>query len=141
MEPRLSLLTLGVNDIGISREFYEKGLGWSVSSASNEHVVFLKTHGAVVALFGKTELAKDAGVDGQGSGFRDFALAHNVRTKEEVTEVLAQAERGGGRIVKPAQDVFWGGHSGYFEDPDGFLWEVAWNPHFPLDEKGEVQLP
>ncbi|UOF00670.1 VOC family protein [Bdellovibrio reynosensis] len=141
MDARLSLITLGVNSISLSREFYEKGLGWNVSSASNENVVFLKTRGAVISLFGKQELAKDAQVDGQGSGFRDFALAHNVRTKEEVAEVLNQAEIAGGRIIKPAQDVFWGGHSGYFEDPDGFLWEIAWNPHFPLDENGNVQLP
>ncbi|XGC80610.1 VOC family protein [Bdellovibrio bacteriovorus] len=141
MEARLSLITLGVNSISLSREFYEKGLGWDVSSASNENVVFLKTRGTVISLFGKEELAKDAQVDAQGSGFRDFALAHNVRTKDEVAEVLAQAEKAGGKIIKPAQDVFWGGHSGYFEDPDGFLWEVAWNPHFPLDENGNVQLP
>lgn len=141
MEARLSLITLGVNSISLSREFYEKGLGWNVSSASNENVVFLKTRGTVISLYGKQELAKDVQVDAQGSGFRDFALAHNVRTKEEVAEVLLQAEKAGGRIIKPAQDVFWGGHSGYFEDPDGFLWEVAWNPHFPLDENGTVQLP
>lgn len=141
MEPRLSIVTLGVKDMTVSREFYEKGLGWQVSSSSNENVTFLRTQGAVISLFGREELAKDANVTSQGSGFRDFTLAHNVRTKEEVAQVLEHAENAGGRIVKRAQDVFWGGHSGYFEDPDGFLWEVAWNPFFPLNDKGEIQLP
>lgn len=141
MEPRLSIVTLGVKDMTVSREFYEKGLGWPVSPSSNENVTFLRTHGAIISLFGREELAKDANVTSQGSGFRDFTLAHNVRSKEEVAQVLEHAENAGGRIVKHAQDVFWGGHSGYFEDPDGFLWEVAWNPFFPMNDKGEIQLP
>ncbi|ASD62314.1 VOC family protein [Bdellovibrio bacteriovorus] len=141
MEARLTMITLGVQNLAVSREFYEKGLKWPVSSASNENVVFLRTGGVVLALFPSEELAKDAGVDPQGSGFRDFTIAHNVNSKEEVARVLAQAEKAGGRIIKPAQDVFWGGHSGYFEDPDRFLWEVAWNPMAPLNEKGEMQLP
>ncbi|WP_374076003.1 VOC family protein [Bdellovibrio bacteriovorus] len=141
MEPRLSIVTLGVKNMTVSREFYEKGLGWQVSPSSNENVTFLKTQGTIISLFGREELAKDANVTSQGSGFRDFTLAHNVRTKEEVAQVLEHAENAGGRIVKHAQDVFWGGHSGYFEDPDGFLWEVAWNPFFPLNDKGEIQLP
>ncbi|WP_347358738.1 VOC family protein [Bdellovibrio sp.] len=125
----------------ISRNFYEKGLGWKVSPASNEHVVFLRTGGVALSLFPSAELAKDAGVDSRGSGFREFSIAHNVNTREEVAKVLAEAEKAGGRIIKPAQDVFWGGHSGYFEDPDRFLWEVAWNPMAPLNERGEMQLP
>nr|BFD68686.1 VOC family protein [Bdellovibrio sp. HAGR004] len=141
MEARLTMITLGVQNLEISRNFYEKGLGWNVSPASNEDVVFLRTGGVVLALFPSVELAKDAGVDARGSGFREFSIAHNVNTREEVAKVLAEAEKAGGRIIKPAQDVFWGGHSGYFEDPDRFLWEVAWNPMAPLNERGEMQLP
>jgi len=141
MEPRISLVTLGVSDIGASRKFYEGGLGWQVSAASNEHVVFLKTTGAIISLFSRKALAEDAGVSADGGGFRGIALAHNVREKSEVAEVLKKAQNAGGQIIKNAQDVFWGGHSGYFADPDGFLWEVAWNPHFPLNKRGEIQLP
>lgn len=141
MEPRISLVTLGVRDLAASRRFYVDGLGWPASPAGNEHVVFLKTRGAVVSLYGRKALAEDATVPEKGSGFRGIALAHNVRTREEVASVLDLARRAGGTVVKPAQDVFWGGHSGYFADPDGHLWEVAWNPQFPLNLMGELELP
>jgi len=141
MEPRLSLLTLGVADLAASRAFYGR-LGFVESSAGNEHVAFFQAGGVVLALFGHGALAADAGVDAtSGGGFRGVALAHNVRERGQVAEILAEAERAGARVVKPAQDVFWGGHSGYFADPDGHLWEVAWNPFFPLDECGRVSLP
>lgn len=141
MEPRVSLVTLGVADIKVARKFYEEGLGWPVSTASNDSVVFIKTTGAVISLYPRTLLAEDAKVDAAGTGFRGITIAHNVSTKPEVAEALKTAQAAGGKIVKPAQDVFWGGHSGYFSDLDGHLWEVAWNPHFPLDERGEIQLP
>jgi hypothetical protein len=141
MEPRLSIITLAVAEVESARRFYEKGLGWEVSSASTGDVVFFRTRGTVVALYPRALLADDAGVDDAGTGFRGVSLAHNVRTKEEVALVLREAEAAGGKIIKPAQDVFWGGHSGYFADLDGHLWEVAWNPLFPLNERGEVQLP
>jgi uncharacterized protein len=80
-------------------------------------------------------------VKSEGSGFRGFTLAHNVRNKEDVAGVLKTAEAAGATITKPAQDVFWGGHSGYFADPDGNLWEVVWNPHFKLNDRGEIELP
>ena len=86
-------------------------------------------------------LAEDATVKVIGSGFSGITLAQNVREKGEVAEILKVAEAAGGKIVKPAQDVFWGGHSGYFADPDGYLWDVAWNPYFMLNERGEVELP
>lgn len=139
MEPRLTLLTLGVTDLKASRKFYE-ALGFETSASGNEDVVFFKTSGIVLALFGREDLAKDASVDSSGSGFRGFTIAHNVRNKEDVARVLEEARQVGAKIVKPAQDVFWGGHCGYFADPDGFLWEVAWNPHSPLNEKGEMTL-
>jgi uncharacterized glyoxalase superfamily protein PhnB len=86
-------------------------------------------------------LAADANVDSAGSGFEGITIAHNVRSKEEVARVLAEAEAAGATIVKPAQDTFWGGHHGYFRDLDGHLWEIAWNPFFPLDDTGTVTLP
>lgn len=92
-------------------------------------------------MFGRAALAQDAQVDDAGPGVTGLTIAHNVRSRDEVAVVLAAAQRAGGRIVKPAQDVFWGGHHGYFADPDGHLWEVAWNPFFPLAEDGSLRLP
>jgi catechol 2,3-dioxygenase-like lactoylglutathione lyase family enzyme len=140
MEPRLSLITLGVADVARARSFYES-MGWKASSASTPEVAFLRGRGIVLSLFPREELAKDATVAPGGSGFRGITLAHNVVRKEEVAAILEEAVTAGARIIKPAQDVFWGGHSGYFADPDGHLWEIAWNPHFPLNDRGEVTLP
>jgi uncharacterized protein len=140
MEPRISLITLGTHNLPRARAFYEK-LGFVASSASNEQVAFFKSGGMVLALYGWQALAQDAQVQQQGTGFRGVALAHNVRSQAEVAAVLQEAQAAGGSIVKVAQDVFWGGHSGYFADPDGHLWEVAWNPGFVLNERGDVELP
>lgn len=140
MEPRISLITLGVRDVARSRAFYE-ALGFLPSSASTDDVAFFQLGGAALGLFGWDPLAQDAGVDPTGEGFRGVTIAHNVRSKEEVASVLAAAAAAGGRIVKPAQDVFWGGHHGYVADPDGHLWEIAWNPFFPLADDGSIQLP
>ena len=124
MEQRLSLVTLGVANLVGSRRFYEQ-LGWRASSASSESVVFFQLGGIGLALFGRAALAQDAGLPGEGSGFGGIALAHNVRTREEVDAVLDRAGRAGARILKPAEDAFWGGYVGYFADPDGHPWEVA----------------
>jgi catechol 2,3-dioxygenase-like lactoylglutathione lyase family enzyme len=140
MEPRISLITLGVSDLARARAFYEK-LGFRASSASQGDVVFFQAGSLGLSLYPRASLAEDAQVSPQGSGFAGLTIAHNVRTKEEVALVLGEAEAAGGRIIKPAQDVFWGGHSGYFADPDGHLWEVAWNPFFPLAEDGAMKLP
>ncbi len=133
MEPRVSLVTLGVTDLARSRNFYQEGLGLPLQPQSQETVAFFGLHGVWLALFSREALAEDVQVPADGSGFRSFTLAHNVKTKAEVDAVLAQAERAGARIVKPAQEVFWGGYAGYFADPDGFLWEVAYNPHFWIE--------
>ena len=130
MEPRISLVTLGVTDLARSRQFYTEGLGLPLSAHSNDGVAFFELHGAWLSLYPRTALAEDVGAPAQGSGFRGFTLAHNVRTKAEVDAVVAEAVAAGATLVKPAQEVFWGGYSGYFADPDGFLWEVAYNPHF-----------
>ena len=97
--------------------------------------------GTILALFPRHELAADAQIADDGAGFGGFSLAHNVPSKAEVEATLAQAAAAGAKVVKPAQDVFWGGYNGYFTDPDGFLWEVAYNPFFPLGPDGELQLP
>ncbi len=140
MEPRISLITLGVTDLSRARAFYRR-LGWRESSAGNEQVAFFQIGGAILALFPRQALAEDAGLPAEGTGFAGIALAHNVRTREEVASVLEEARVAGGRILKPARDTDWGGRSGYFADPDGHLWEVAWNPHFPLDPDGGIRLP
>lgn len=141
MEPRLSLVTLGVADMARARAFYE-GLGFRASSASQDSVTFFQIGPLALGLFGRDALAADAGAPaGAPGGFSGITLAQNVRTREAVAAVLAEAEAAGGRIVKPAEDVFWGGHSGYFADPDGHLWEVAWNPFFEIAADGALKLP
>lgn len=130
MEPRLSFVTLGVADLERSIRFYSDVLGLA---RLNDHaeVAFYELGRTWLALYPRHLLAADAGVPDDGSGFPRFALAHNVRTEGEVDALLAQVAAAGARIVKPAQQADWGGRTGYFADPDGFLWEVAWNPHFP----------
>ena len=141
MEPRVSIVTLGVGSLERAVEFYRDGLGWPLSSVSNENIAFFKTGGTVLALYPREELAADANTDPQGGGFSGFTLAHNVAEKQQVSPTLGEAEAAGATIVKEAQDVFWGGHSGYFADLDGHLWEVAWNPYAPLAEDGSLILP
>jgi uncharacterized protein len=140
MEQRVSLITLGVADLQRSREFYER-LGWRRSMAYTEGVVFFQTGGMALALYPRQELAKDANVSAHGNGFSGISLAYNARTRAEVDAVLHEAEAAGAELVKPAQEAFWGGYSGYFSDPDGFLWEIAWNPSFPIAEDGSIHIP
>jgi catechol 2,3-dioxygenase-like lactoylglutathione lyase family enzyme len=140
MEQRLSLITLGVADLERARAFYER-LGWTRSFRKAEGVVFFQLNGLALALWPRAELAKDANVTDDGGAFPGVALAYNARRRDEVDAVLAEAVAAGGRVLKPAQQAFWGGYQGYFADPDGHLWEVAWNPDFGLDAKGNVTLP
>lgn len=140
MEQRLSIVTLGVEDLQRSREFYER-LGWKRSMSKAEGIVFFQAGGMALALYPRDELAKDANVSAQGDGFRGISLAYNARNRAEVDTVLNVAEAAGARILKPAQEAFWGGYSGYFCDPDGFPWEVAWNPFFPIAEDGSIRIP
>ncbi|MCG8547667.1 MAG: VOC family protein [Alphaproteobacteria bacterium] len=141
MEQRFTMVSLGVKDLARSAAFYENGLGWKRSSQSNDNIVFFDMGGVLIGLYSRTGLAEDANVPADGSGFPGIALAHNVRSKEAVDAVLAEAARAGATILKPAQDVFWGGYSGYFADPDGHLWEVAFNPFWTIAEDGSVVLP
>jgi uncharacterized protein len=140
MEQRISIVTLGVSDLKRSQNFYER-LGWKKSSASSDGIVFFQARGMALALYPRSELAKDAQVSADGHGFRGMTIAYNARSREEVDAVLAEAKAADATIPKPAQDAFWGGYSGYFADPDGFLWEVAWNPFFPIAEDGAIQIP
>lgn len=143
MEPRISIITLGVKDLRRCLTFYRDGLGFPTNSKVEDGVIFFQTGGTRLALYPVDRLAEDVAptVKPPAPGaFSGITLAHNVRTKEEVGQVLALAERAGGRIVKPAQDVFWGGYSGYFTDPDGHYWEVAWGPMFSFDEHGALVI-
>lgn len=127
MKPRISMITLGVTDLNKSVEFYQSGLGFPRLDSPPE-VAFFTLNGTWLGLYGREALAEDAGVPAQGSGFSGIALAHNVESDVEVDQVLKAAVAAGARLVKPGQKVFWGGYSGYFADPDGYLWEVAHNP-------------
>jgi catechol 2,3-dioxygenase-like lactoylglutathione lyase family enzyme len=130
MEPRISFVTLGVSDLARATRFYAEVLGLEIKHSYPE-VTFFELGRTWLALFPRHLLAADAGVPNDGSGFPGFSLAHNVRSVEEVDALLAHVERGGGRIVRAGHRADWGGYTGYFSDLDGFLWEVAWNPHFP----------
>lgn len=129
MKPRISMITLGVRDLGASIEFYEKGLGFPRMESPPE-VAFFTLNGTWLGLFGREALAEDATVSPKGEGFESIVLAHNVHSEKEVDDVINQAVGAGATLVKKPQKVVWGGYSGYFEDLDGHVWEVAHNPHF-----------
>jgi hypothetical protein len=138
MEQRLSLVTLGVADLGRARAFYE-ALGWTTGAAPADDVVFFQAGGMIVALWGRTQLAEDSVVEDSG-GWGGVTLAHNVRSPEEVDAVLAEAGRAGATIGRPGAATFWGGYSGVFLDPDGHPWEVAHNPRWTIAEDGSTRL-
>lgn len=138
MRPKLTIITLGVKDLAAASQFYRDGLGWP---PSQDQIVFFDAGGVGLALYPRDLLAEDATVPSAGSGFTGITLAHNTKSKEEVDQVLAQAVQAGATLVKPAQAVFWGGYSGYFADPDGHLWEVAWNPFIEFDENDALIFP
>lgn len=129
MEPRISLITLGVDDLEVATRFYE-GLGLP-RLETPPYVTFFEMGKTWLALWSRKALAADAEVSAEGTGFRGFALAHNVRSEEEVDALLRRVTELGGRVVREGHPTDWGGYSGYFADPDGFLWEVAFNPDFP----------
>jgi len=139
LEPRVSIITLGVKDVERARAFYE-ALGFKASNASQESVTFFDGGGVVLGLYGRGPLAEDATVEDSAPGFSGVALAHNARSEADVDAVLAEAAAAGAKLIKPAGKVFWGGYSGYFADPDGHLWEVAFNPYFKLGDDGRVEL-
>ena len=129
MKPHISIITLGVRDLAASVKFYEVGLGFPRMESPPE-VAFFTLNGTWLGLYGREALARDALVSAEGYGFESFSLAHNVHSEAAVDEVINQAVEAGAVLVKKPQQVFWGGYSGYFKDPDGHLWEIAHNPHF-----------
>lgn len=139
MKPRVTLITLGVDDLERAVTFYAKGLGLETEGIVGREfefgaVAFFELQaGLKLALWPRKSLAHDAGLPVGRPNATEFSLAHNVSSKAEVDAVMAQAAAAGARIVKPAQDTFWGGYAGYFQDPDQHLWEVAWNPQWVLD--------
>ena len=139
MEQRMSLVTLGVADLRRARRFYEHGLGWKPGFSSDD-VVFYETGGPIIALWSRRDLAADAQIEDDESTFGGVALAHNVRARDDVEAVLAEAAAAGPAILKAAEETTWGGYSGYFADLDGHLWEVAWNPAWRIGENGSVKL-
>ena len=140
MKQAISFVTLGVGDLARSRAFY-RALGWRESSGSQAEVAFYQAGSVAFALFARASLAEDANVPPHGSGFPGFTLAHNVPSEAAVDATLREAVAAGGRLVRAGERAPWGGYRGYFADPDGFLWEVCFNPFFPLDENGFVRLP
>lgn len=139
MEQRVSLITLGVGDVARSRAFYE-AMGWRGQEV--EATVFFQAGGSAIVLWDRSNLATDAGIEDSGTErFGGMALAHNVRTADEVDEILSVAERAGATITSAARSTSYGGYAGYFTDPDGHSWEIAHNPGFTLDDDGNLLLP
>lgn len=137
MEQRLSFISLGVNDLQVSKAFYMEKLGWTPIK-DDQGIVFFKLNGFILSLFGADELAKDIGINSAGNGFRKFTLATNFNSVNEVDECFKELERKGVNIVLAPEEVYWGGYRGYFSDPDGNYWEVAYNPFLEMDESGYV---
>ncbi len=142
MEPRISIITIGVSDLERSFKFYKDGLGIPTSGSPDQPIIFLKTSGTTLALYPYEKLALDVSeaFNVPRSKFPGFAFAHNVREKHQVQEVLDLAVAAGGTLEKPAHDTFWGGYAGYFADPDGYLWEVAYGA-FDFNPDGSLMIP
>ena len=134
MKPRISVLTLGVDNLEASLRFYRDGLGLATEGIIGQEfeygaVAFFDLQpGLRLALWPRASIARDAGLSAEPPSATDLTIGHNVNNKDEVDSAMAEAAHAGARIVKPAQDTFWGGYAGYFQDPDGHLWEVVWNP-------------
>jgi uncharacterized protein len=139
MDQRISVVTLGVKDLETSRKFYVNGLGWK-PVFENKEIVFFQTGGMVFALFLREQLAADFQADPATFGGAAMALGYNVREKSQVEPLMRRAAAAGGKILKAAREASWGGYSGYFADPDGFSWEVAWNPQWRLAPDGSIYV-
>ena len=139
MEPRISLITLGVEDVARARRFYE-ALGWMASAASQAEVAFFQANGLGLALFGRAALAADAGAEA-AAGFSGVTIAQNLRSRRAVDETYAEALAAGGTPTRAPHETHWGGYVAYVADPDGHVWEFAFNPGFILDDAGNLHLP
>lgn len=142
MEPGISIITLGVADLERSYRFYHDGLGLPISSKPDSGIIFFKTGGVCLALYPLEKLAEDVSPDlsSTRAAFSGITLAHNTRKKDEVDAILQLTEKAGGKIEKTAQTVFWGGYSGYFSDPDGYLWEVAYADSWQFNKDGSLVI-
>ena len=140
MEPRISVITLGVADVPLARAFYQ-ALGWPLSGEPETEVAFFRNAGSRLALYALDGIAEEAGQTPAPPGSIRMTLAMNLASRELVDEALGEAVRAGGTLVQPAQERFWGGYSGYFADLDGHAWEVAFNPFWPIGEDGLPELP
>lgn len=139
MRQKLNLITLGVKDVSLAARFWE-ALGWKRSDRSKGDMVLFPLGGMVLGLYPLSELAEDAGLEVREHGFSGISLSFNAVTETEVDAILEMVEVNGGTIVKPGEKVFWGGYRGYFKDPDGYLFEVAYNPFWPLNANGDLDL-
>ena len=129
----MTFITLGVEDLKQSIDFYEHKFGWKRSELSNESIIFYDLDGTHLALYDREELAKDVNVDPLGNGFRSFTMAYNTRSEKEVDDLIENLRKQGVQVIKEPQKVFWGGYSSYIADPDGNLWEIAFNPYLIID--------
>jgi len=140
MQPRITVLTVGVNDLDTSLQFYRDGLGLPTDGVVGKAfeygaVAFFKLQaGLMLALWPRTSIARDSGLALQPPSATEFTIGHNVGSREDVDAVMDRAKRAGARVVKAAGNTFWGGYAGYFQDPDGHLWEIVWNPHVAVAE-------
>lgn len=133
MKPKVSLITLGVSNLAKSLAFYRDGLGFPTHKYKDgDDIAVFRLEGSWLSIYPRDKLAEDAGMPADGSGFAGFTLAHNVASKADVDALFELANAAGATPVKAPRDAFWGGYSGYFADPDGYLWEVAWNPFTDL---------
>ncbi|MEE8515254.1 MAG: VOC family protein [Alphaproteobacteria bacterium] len=142
MEQRLSMITLGVADLPRAVAFYENVIGWKAAPSPSE-IAFFDLGGIVFSLYSQVDMAKDmnAAADDDGKfASKGFALAHNVRSKEDVDAIFSRLKDKGATIIKQPEEVFWGGYSGYFSDPDGHAWEVAYNPHWTIGKDGRISM-
>ncbi len=139
MEQRLSIITLGVENLQEAERFYLEKFGWTKSPQSSESITFLQLNGLQLALYPREKLAEDAEVEAAGNGFKGFTMAYCTRTEEEVDNLFADFEAKGVRIVKKPHKAFWGGYSGYIADSEGNLWEIAFNPFLKMDEVGNIE--
>jgi uncharacterized protein len=139
MNQRLHMITLGVRDLEASTKFYAEKLGWTIAKPQ-DGIAFFQAGSVVLALYPREALAEDAVTSPEGSGFAGITLAYNARSEVEVDEIISELKSKGVKIVKEPQKVFWGGYSSYFADPDGYLWEVAYNPFSTFDEDGNLKF-
>lgn len=145
MEPRINIVTLGVSDLHRSAQFYKDGLGFPTKMATDGGIVIFSTSGAKLSLYPNPKLAEDVGpgvshIENKNERFPGFVLGHCVRRKEDVDAILLQAQKAGGKIVKAAHNTFWGGYGGYFADPDGYLWEVAYSDQWKFNADGSLLM-